>query len=70
MMLCFVVMHILILSDGDYDGDMLYMRAVFTQEANAEADKLIWSKTNMLNATGEVSRRIKQNWKRLCDGII
>ena len=26
---------------GDYDGDMLYMRAVFSQEANAEAERLV-----------------------------
>jgi hypothetical protein len=41
---------------GDYDGDMLYMRGVFTKEANAEADKLIYSKSNMLTANGSSSR--------------
>lgn len=45
---------------GDYDGDMLYMRGVFTQEANIEADKLIYSKTNLLNASGGPSRAISK----------
>ncbi len=41
---------------GDYDGDMLYLRGVFTKEANAEADKMIYSKSNMLTANGSTSR--------------
>ena len=39
---------------------MLYMRAVFTQEANAEAEKLIWSKTNILNAAGGPARGLSK----------
>jgi len=45
---------------GDYDGDMLYMRAVFTQEANREADKIIYSKINMLNSQGEPARGLSK----------
>jgi hypothetical protein len=41
---------------GDYDGDMLYLRGVFTKEANAEADKMIYSKSNILTANGSTSR--------------
>jgi DNA-directed RNA polymerase beta' subunit len=41
---------------GDYDGDMLYLRGVFTKEANAEAEKLIYSKSNVLTANGSTSR--------------
>lgn len=54
---------------GDYDGDMLYMRAVFSQEANAEAERLIWSKTNMLNATGNVSRGLSKIGKECVMGL-
>ena len=43
---------------GDYDGDMLYMRGVFTKEANAEAEKLIFAKSNILTANGSTSRGI------------
>lgn len=45
---------------GDYDGDMLYMRALFSQEANDEAERLIYSKTNMLTADGSVSRGLSK----------
>lgn len=45
---------------GDYDGDMLYMRSLFTQEANNEAEKLIYSKTNLFNAKGELSRGLSK----------
>jgi hypothetical protein len=41
---------------GDYDGDMLYMRGVFTKEANAEASKIIYSKANFLDASGGPAR--------------
>lgn len=54
---------------GDYDGDMLYMRAVFTQEANNEAEKLIWAKTNMLNADGSVSRGLSKIDKECVLGL-
>lgn len=41
---------------GDFDGDMLYLKPVFSQEANIEAEELIWAKSNMLNAKGDASR--------------
>jgi DNA-directed RNA polymerase beta' subunit len=43
---------------GDYDGDVLYMRGVYSKEANAETEKLIYSKTNMLSVNGVASRGI------------
>jgi len=43
---------------GDYDGDMVYMRGLFTKEANAEAEKIIKSKINFLDASGEPARGI------------
>lgn len=43
---------------GDYDGDMLYMRGLFTKEANQEAAKLIKGKGNFLGASGEPTRGI------------
>jgi hypothetical protein len=45
---------------GDYDGDMLYMRGLFTKEANDEAEKLIYAKSNLLDASGGPSRGIKK----------
>ena len=54
---------------GDYDGDMLYMRAVFTQEANQEAERLIWAKTNMLNAKGEPARGLSKIGKECVMGL-
>lgn len=48
---------------------MLYMRGVFTQEANAEAEKLIWAKTNMLNAKGEVARGLAKVGKEAVMGL-
>jgi hypothetical protein len=44
---------------GDYDGDMFYMRGVFSKEANEEAAKLIFAKSNMLDASGGPARGIK-----------
>ena len=41
-------------------GDMLYMRAVFSQEANAEAEKLVYSKSNILSANGDPARSLKE----------
>lgn len=55
---------------GDYDGDMLYLRGLFTQEANHEAKELIWSKTNMFNAKGNVSRGISKISKECVMRII
>lgn len=43
---------------GDYDGDMLYMKAVFSKEANDEAERIIFSKKNLFQANGELSRSI------------
>ena len=62
-------MHIQTHLVGDYDGDMLYMRALFTKEANDEAEKLIWAKTNMLNAQGEPSRGLSKIGKECVLGL-
>ena len=43
---------------ADYDGDTVSIRAVFTQEANAEADRLIKAKTMVLNQSGKNTRKI------------
>ena len=48
---------------------MLYMRALFTQEANDEAERLIWAKTNMLNASGGVSRGLSKISKECVMGL-
>jgi hypothetical protein len=38
---------------GDYDGDMVSIRGIFTQEANEELRKKITDKTNILNIAGQ-----------------
>lgn len=43
---------------GDFDGDMVTIRGVFTNEANEEAEKLIRSKRNILTITGKNNRPI------------
>ena len=44
--------------DGDYDGDQCTVKIVWTQEANAECDRVIHSKSYFLNITGGSSRKI------------
>lgn len=43
---------------GDFDGDQVTIRGVFTQEANLEAERLIRSPKNILNITGKNIRKI------------
>jgi len=45
---------------GDFDGDMVTIRGVFTQEANDEADKFIKSIRNILDITGKNIRTIEK----------
>ena len=54
---------------GDYDGDMLYLRAVFTKEANAEAERLIYSKTNIFGTDGKLTRNLKSISKDCIMGL-
>lgn len=42
---------------GDYDGDQVTVKGVFSQEANIEADKIMRSKSNILNIYGDNMRR-------------
>lgn len=41
---------------ADYDGDTISLRGVFTKEANEEAEKLIYAKTNFFDQQGRNSR--------------
>jgi DNA-directed RNA polymerase beta' subunit len=43
---------------GDYDGDTVSLRGVYTVEANLEAEKLIWEKKNILDQMGRNSRKL------------
>lgn len=43
---------------ADYDGDTIFMKPIFTKEANAEAERLIYAKTAVLDASGKLSRSI------------
>lgn len=40
-----------------YDGDQISIRAVFTQEANAEAEKQLMSKARILTIEGSSVRQ-------------
>ena len=37
---------------------MVYIKPVFTKEANAEAERLIFAKTNLLTADGGLARSL------------
>lgn len=43
---------------ADYDGDTVSLRGVYSVEANAEAERLIYAKTNLLDQSGTLSRSI------------
>lgn len=45
---------------ADYDGDMLYMRGLFTKEANTRARQIIFSKQNLFNVDGSLSRGLSK----------
>lgn len=42
---------------GDYDGDQVTLKGVYSQEANQEAEKLLKSKSHILNIYGQNMRR-------------
>lgn len=42
--------------DGDYDGDQITVKGLFTQEANEEARRIMMSKSHILNASGNNMR--------------
>ena len=44
---------------GDFDGDTVSLRGVFTQEANVEAEEIIASKNYLLNVSGGTAREMK-----------
>lgn len=48
---------------------MIYTKPVFSKEANEEAERLIYKKTNLLNASGEASRGLTQIGKDCVLGI-
>jgi len=43
---------------GDYDGDQISIKGLFSQEANAEAEKQMKSKSHILNIYGSNMRKI------------
>jgi DNA-directed RNA polymerase beta' subunit len=56
---CRINSYYLAAMGGDFDGDTVSIRGVFTQEANAEAEELINSKNYLLNVSGGTSRTVK-----------
>ena len=42
---------------GDYDGDQLSIKGIFSQEANAECDRIVRSKANILDINGSNVRK-------------
>jgi hypothetical protein len=45
---------------GDFDGDTVIARMVFSKEANSEADKLAFAKSNVLLAAGQPARSLSR----------
>ena len=46
--------------NGDYDGDTVSFRMVFSEEANEEAHKLISSPKNFFNLKGDMIRDVEK----------
>ena len=44
---------------ADYDGDAIRLFGLFTQEANAEAERMIFKPTNFCDGQGNPSRQLK-----------
>lgn len=44
--------------DGDFDGDQVTIKGIFSQEANLEANKIMYSKINILTTDGDIIRSI------------
>jgi hypothetical protein len=42
---------------GDYDGDQMSIKGIFSQEANAECDKIVRSKANILDINASNVRK-------------
>jgi len=45
---------------GDYDGDTVFLRGLFSIQANAEAEKIIKAKSNILGPNGTAIRGLTQ----------
>jgi hypothetical protein len=45
---------------GDYDGDQVTAKGVYSQEANQEAKKIMKSKSHILNIYGENMRKTEK----------
>lgn len=43
---------------GDYDGDQTTIKILFTQEANADCEKALYSKSNFINSAGTCVRSV------------
>lgn len=50
---------------GDYDGDMVFIRGLFSLQANEEAEKIIKAKSNILGASGAPIRSLADIGKDL-----
>ena len=49
---------VLKLIGGDYDGDTVFLRGLFSLEANEEAEQIITSKSNIIGPDGKITRSI------------
>ena len=54
---------------ADYDGDVVFIKSIFSKEANAETDRLIFSKKNFFSASGELIRSLKSIGKDCILGL-
>ena len=44
--------------DGDFDGDQVTTKGIFSQEANEEAEQKMMAKTNLITINGGIIRSI------------
>ena len=44
--------------DGDFDGDQVTLKGIFSQEANEEAEQKMMAKTNLITINGGIIRSI------------
>ena len=51
---------VLILDEADFDGDVLYVRGLMTDEANLEAEQIMNQKTSALNITGTNAKTVSK----------
>jgi DNA-directed RNA polymerase beta' subunit len=55
--------------NGDYDGDQITVKGVFSQEANLEAEKIMYSKASFMSINGTPTRTTTLEAIQCCYGV-